>query len=72
MHQVRRKVMIQRTVFMRKYSTSSITFLLTIRKFCQEIFNAKLGREVIFKPITGNEGLHQDSDNGVRIVNFST
>jgi len=36
-------------------------------------FNAKVGREDIFKPITGKESLHQDSnDNGVRIVNFAT
>jgi len=36
-------------------------------------FNAKVGRENIFKPKTGNESLHQDSkDNGVRIVNFPT
>jgi endonuclease/exonuclease/phosphatase family metal-dependent hydrolase len=36
-------------------------------------FNAKVGRENIFKPIIGNESLHQDSnDNGVRIVNFAT
>jgi len=36
-------------------------------------FNAKLGRENIFKPTIGNESLHQDSnDNGVRIVNFAT
>jgi len=35
--------------------------------------NAKLGREDIFKPTTGNECIHQDSnDNGVRIVNFAT
>ena len=34
-------------------------------------FNAKLGREDIFKPTIGNEILHQDSnDNGVRIVNL--
>ena len=32
-----------------------------------------MGRENIFKPIIGNESLHQDSnDNGVRIVNFAT
>jgi len=36
-------------------------------------FNAKLGREDIFKPTVGNESLHQDSnDSGVRIVNFAT
>jgi exonuclease III len=34
-------------------------------------FNAKLGREDIFKPTIGNAMLHQDSnDNGVRKVNF--
>jgi len=36
-------------------------------------FNAKVGRENMFKPSIGNESLHQDSkDNGVRIVNFAT
>jgi len=36
-------------------------------------FNAKVGRENIFKPKMGNESLHQDSyDNGVRLVNFAT
>jgi hypothetical protein len=36
-------------------------------------FNAKLGREDIFKPTFGNESIHQDrNDNGVRIVNFAT
>jgi hypothetical protein len=36
-------------------------------------FNAKVGRENIFKLTVGNEGLHQDSnDNGVRTVNFAT
>jgi hypothetical protein len=36
-------------------------------------FNAKLGTEDIFKPTTGNESLHEDSnDNGVRVVNFAT
>jgi hypothetical protein len=32
-------------------------------------FNAKVGRENIFKPTIGNENLHQDNnDNGVRTV----
>ena len=36
-------------------------------------FNAKVGRQNIFKPTIGNESLHQDStDNDVRIVNFAT
>ena len=36
-------------------------------------FNAKVGKENIFKPTIGNESLHQDSnDNRVRIVNFAT
>jgi hypothetical protein len=36
-------------------------------------FNAKVGREDIFKPTIGNESLHQISnDNGVRVVNFAT
>jgi exonuclease III len=36
-------------------------------------FNAKVEREDIFKPIIGNESLHEASnDNGVRVVNFAT
>jgi hypothetical protein len=36
-------------------------------------FNAKLGREDIFKPTIGNGILHQKSSgNGLRIVNFAT
>jgi len=36
-------------------------------------FNAKVGRENVSKPTSGNESLHKDSnDNGVRIVNFAT
>jgi hypothetical protein len=35
-------------------------------------FNAKVGKEDTFKPIIGNEILHEVSnDNGVRVVNFS-
>jgi len=34
-------------------------------------FNAKVGRENIFKPTTGKESLHQDN-NDVSIVNFAT
>jgi hypothetical protein len=36
-------------------------------------FSAKVGREDIFKPTVGNEGLHDISNNnGVRVVNFTT
>jgi hypothetical protein len=36
-------------------------------------FNAKVGREDIFKPVIGNESLHEASnDNGVRVVKFLT
>jgi endonuclease/exonuclease/phosphatase family metal-dependent hydrolase len=36
-------------------------------------FNAKVGREDIFKPTIGNESSHDISnDNGVRVVNFAT
>jgi hypothetical protein len=36
-------------------------------------FNAKVGRENVFKPTIGNESIHQESnDNGVRTVNLAT
>jgi hypothetical protein len=36
-------------------------------------FNAKVGRENIFKPTTGNVSLYKlSNDNGVRLVNFAT
>jgi hypothetical protein len=36
-------------------------------------FNAKVGREDIFKPTIGNENSHEISnDTGVRVVNFAT
>jgi len=36
-------------------------------------FNAKVGRQNIFKPTIGNDSLYKGSnDNGVRIVNFAT
>jgi hypothetical protein len=36
-------------------------------------FNAKLGREDMFKVTIANKGLHQDSNvNGIRIVNLAT
>jgi hypothetical protein len=36
-------------------------------------FNSKVGRENIFKPMIGNESLHEISnDSGVRVLNFAT
>jgi hypothetical protein len=36
-------------------------------------FNAKVGREDVFKPIIGYESLHEVSnDNGVRVVNSAS
>jgi hypothetical protein len=36
-------------------------------------FNAKVGKEDIFKPTIENESVHEISnDNGVRLVNFAT
>jgi hypothetical protein len=38
-----------------------------------EDLNEKVGRENIFKPVTGNESLHEISDGGgVRVVKFAT
>jgi len=43
------------------------------RKIVLGDFNAKMGRENIFKPTIGNGSLHQDSkDNCVRIVKLAT
>jgi ribosomal protein S17 len=59
--------MIQKTVFVRKWSSFFFQHFPKYRDF-----NAKVGRENIFKPTTGNESLQRDSnDNGVRIVNFA-
>jgi hypothetical protein len=36
-------------------------------------FNAKVGREDIFKPVIGNDSLHEaNNDNGVRVIDFAT
>jgi endonuclease/exonuclease/phosphatase family metal-dependent hydrolase len=36
-------------------------------------FNAKVGKEHVFKPTIGSESSHEiSSDNGVRVVNFAT
>jgi hypothetical protein len=43
------------------------------KKILLRDFNAKLGREDIFKPAIGNEILYENrTDNGIRIENFAT
>ena len=64
--------MIQKTVFTRNFAG-----FYHIPNYHTKIlfgdFKAKVGRENIFKPTTGNESLHQDNnDNGERIVNLAT
>jgi hypothetical protein len=50
----------------------SINSLNTIQFFFGD-FNAKIGREDVFKPTIGNESSYEISnDNGVRIENFAT
>jgi hypothetical protein len=71
MHQARRKVMIQDSFY---YDLGQFfdNFPKQRTKILLADFNAKLGREDIFKPTIGYESLHQDSnDNCVRIVNFA-
>jgi hypothetical protein len=72
MHQVRRKVMIKNTVFMRNYSRISIIPYVPCENSLGR-FLCKSGEESIFKSTIGNESLHQDSnDNSARITNFAT
>ena len=54
-------------------ATDPLRPLISVMKMLLEDFNAKVGRENIFKPTVGQESLHQDSnDKGVRLVNFAT
>ena len=72
MHQERRKVIIQKTVCVRKYSILFIIFTSTLWQFYGDI-NAKLRRENIFNTTIVNVSLHQDfNDNGVRKLTFAT
>ena len=63
----------QKIVLMRNYSRFFYHFPKHHMKILLGDFNAKVGRERIFKLTIGQESLHQDSnDNGVRLVNFAT
>jgi len=64
--------MIQKIIFMRIQSRFFLIIFLIFLILLGD-FNAKVWREIIFKPTIGNESLHQDSnDNGVRILNLAT
>ena len=65
--------MIQKTSFYEELDQVFNHFHKYHMKILLGDFNAKVGRENIFKLTIGNESLHQDNnDNGVRIVNFAT
>jgi len=71
MHQVRRKD--SKDSFCEESESVFNHFPNCHMKILLGDFNAKVGRENIFKLTTGNESLHQDgNDNGVRIVNSVT
>jgi len=73
MHQVRKKVMSQKIVFYEELEQVFDHFPKYHMEMLLGDFNAKVGRENIFKPTIGQESLHQDSnDNEVRLVNFAT
>jgi hypothetical protein len=73
MYKVRGKKVISNDSFYAKLEHYFYHFSKYHIKIMLRDFNAKLGREIIFKPTIGNETLHQDSkDNNVRIVNFAT
>jgi len=58
------------------YEELEQVFFYHFPKYHMEIllgdFDAKLGREDIFKLTIGNESLHQDSNDNDVIVNFAT
>jgi hypothetical protein len=73
MHQARRKMIIQKTVFEELEQVFFYHFPKYHMKNLLGDFNAEVERENIVKPTVGNESLHQESnENGIRIVNFAT
>ena len=70
---MRRKVIVQKDSFYEELEQVFDNFHKYDMQILLGDFNAKVGRENIFKQTIGNESLRQDSnDNGVRIVNFAT
>ena len=73
MHQVRRKSYKSKDSFYGKLEQVFDQFPKYHMKILLGNFNAKVGKENIFKPTTGQKSLHQVSnDNRVRLVNFAT
>jgi hypothetical protein len=73
MHQVRRKVMIQKSFFFNKLQQVLDYFPKYNKKNLLRYFIAKLGRENIFTLKDGNNTLYLDiNDSGVRTVNVAT
>jgi len=73
MQKVRKKVRSQRIVSYEELEQVFDHFHKYHTKILLGDFNAKVGRENIFKPTIRQENFHQDSnDNGVRLVNFAT
>ena len=72
-HHLRRKVMKSTNSFYKEFEQVSDHFPMYHMKILLRDFNAKLGREDIFKLTIGNESLHQVSkDNVFRTVNCAT
>jgi len=73
MHQVRKESDEVKDSFYEELEQVFDQFPKYHMKMLQGDFNAKVGRENIFKATTGQDSLHQDSnDNGVRLVKFAT
>jgi len=67
---MRRKVMLKKDSFM-GIQAGFQSFSYHMKNLLGN-FNAKMGREGIFKLTIWNDSLHQDSkDNGARILNFA-
>jgi hypothetical protein len=74
MPQLRIKMMTQRSAFQKKKNRTGIWSVPQAphENFARR-FQCKGTERGIFKPVTGNESLHEASnDNGVRVVNFAT
>jgi hypothetical protein len=72
MYKMKRKVMIQKTVFIRNKSRITIIFPSTIQKFCLEILMQKWGERIFSNRQLGMSLHYSSNENGVRMVTFAT